>query len=263
MIAQMSRLTRSPIRRRLLEREARAMVAYESATCRDFDELLAVTDSDAQRIGEMISQPQRVTPIPICVDPAETPMTPLAAEARDLLCVGAMFYPPNVDGVLWFLREVFPRVRSDAPEAKLRIVGPRPARAIRQAVAGGDRVFVTGYADDLGPQLAASAAMVVPLRAGSGMRVKIIDAMARGMPVVSTRLGAAGIEATDGEHILLADGAAEFAAAALKLLHDPALRGRLAENARRRIEERYDWRKRYGEVDAVYARLFARGGRSA
>jgi len=92
------------------------------------------------------------------------------------------------------------------------------------------------------------------------MRVKILDAMARGVPVVSTRLGAEGINATDGEDIFLADDAGEFARAVVRLHRDRELRAKLAQNARRLIETQYDWRRRYGEVDAIYERLFAAGG---
>jgi len=259
VIAGVARLTASRWRKHLLLREARTMARYERDVCRDFDEILAVTENDARRLREMIEEPRPVTAIPICVDPSEIPMIAHNEKSLGLLCVGAMFYPPNVDGVLWFLREIFPRIRHEVPEARLCIVGPRPDRAILRAATADHHVRVTGYVEDLTPHLETCAAAVVPLRAGSGMRVKILDAMARGIPVVSTRLGAEGIHVTDGENVLLADSAGEFARTVVLLLCDVDARRRLAQNARRLIETRYDWRQRYGEVDAVYERLFAPG----
>jgi len=261
MIESVARTARSPLRRLLLRREARTMARYESRACRFFDEILAVTESDARRLNEMTGGERPVTVIPICLDPDETGAVERRAESRDLVCVGAMFYPPNVDGVLWFIREVFPLVRRRVPEAGLRVVGPRPARAILGAAARDKGIVVTGYAEDIAAQYAASAAAVVPIRAGSGMRVKILDAMARGIPVVSTRLGAEGISVADGENILLADSPEDFALAVVRVIRDRALGDRIAAGGRRLVEERYDWRKRYVEVDAVYERLFAAGER--
>jgi len=258
MIAGMAKLTVLSWRRRLLEREARTMARYEREACRSFDEILAVTATDAGRLKEMVGDERRVTAIPICVDPAGTPLIPLNDTSHGLLCVGAMFYPPNVDGAIWFLREILPCVRREAPDAQLRIVGPRPDRAIVRAATADSHILVMGYVEDLTPHFAASAALVVPLRAGSGMRVKILDAMARGIPVVSTSLGAEGISARNGEDILLADSANQFAQATVHLLRDVELRRRLAQNARRLIETHYNWRRRYGEVDAVYERLLER-----
>jgi glycosyltransferase involved in cell wall biosynthesis len=262
MIAGLARLTKSLWRKRLLQREAKTMARYECRVCRDFNEILAVTERDAAQLRAMIGPARPVTAIPICVDPSEAPRIAVNADSRALLSLGAMFYPPNVDGVLWFVREILPRVRREVPDVRLRIVGPRPDRSILRAADGNAAIQVVGYAEDAAPGMAASAALVVPLRAGGGMRVKILDAMARGLPVVSTRLGAEGIAATDGENILLADGADAFAQAVVRLLRDVALRRRLAQNARQLIESRYDWRRRYDEVDAVYERLFAAGDRS-
>lgn len=261
MIGQMALLTSSGVRRRLLEREARVMARYEAQTCRRFDEILAVTAHDAERLREMTGDARPVTAIPICVDPGEQPIAPPTGARRNLVMLGGMFYPPNVDGAVWFLREILPRIQRQAVGANVAIIGARPAPAIRRAAAPHEHVTVAGYVEDAGPHLAAAAALLVPVRAGGGMRVKILEAMARGAPVVATRLGARGIDAENGRDILLADTPEAFAQAALRLLREPALGVRLAENARRLIEERYDWRARYREVDAVYERLFASGDR--
>ena len=116
---------------------------------------------------------------------------------------------------------------------------------------------VTGYVDDTLPYLQTAGVFLVPLRAGGGMRVKILNALAQGMPIVSTTLGAEGIDVRDGEHLLLADEPADFAAAVLRLLEDPALAARLGAAGRRLAEERYDYRVACAPIDALYEHCLA------
>jgi glycosyltransferase involved in cell wall biosynthesis len=258
MIEQLARLSPSRVRRLLLARESRAMRAYESRVCRTYNEILAVTAYDAAQLSELIDGARPVTAIPICVDPSEIrPCTPMA-DTRELVYVGGMNYPPNYDAACWFLTEILPLIRREAPDVRVRLIGAR-SDTLRRFAAGDDRVIVPGYIDDITPYLAGATAFIVPLRAGSGMRVKIIQAMARAVPVVSTRLGALGIDAEHDRDILLADEPGEFANQTVRLLHDLPLRRRLCDNGRRLVEERYDWRRRYEEVEPVYERLFASG----
>jgi glycosyltransferase involved in cell wall biosynthesis len=157
-----------------------------------------------------------------------------------LLFFGALDYPPNVDGLLFFLDEIWPRVASTHPSARVRILGRRPPPALlaRQ----GPRVELAGFIEDLRPSLAAAMAVIVPLRLGGGTRLKILEAMAMARPVVSTTLGAEGIGATSGRELLLADDPARFAAELRRLLDDPALGARLGSAARALVEARYAWR---------------------
>ena len=168
-------------------------------------------------------------------------------------------YPPNVDAALWLCGEVMPRIWREEPEARLRLVGARATRTVCRAAASDERIILEGYVEGLDPLYRDAAACLVPLRAGSGMRVKILDALAHGVPVVSTSLGAEGIQLENEQSILIADSADDFAAAAVRLIGDENLRLRIAENGRSIIEMQYDWRQRYHEFDAVYERLFAAG----
>ncbi len=171
-----------------------------------------------------------------------------------ILHLGTMFWPPNVAGVLWFAREVLPLAWRQVPEARFVIVGKRPPPEV-QALTVDPRVLVTGYVPDPTPYLAASDVFVVPLHAGGGMRVKILDAWLWGQPVVSTPIGAEGIAVRDGENILLAAGAAAFADAVVRLLTDGALNAALRANGRAWVEANYSWQVVYRQVDAVYERL--------
>lgn len=171
-----------------------------------------------------------------------------------ILHLGTMFWPPNVAGVLWFAREVLPLIHAELPQTRFVIVGKNPPPEV-QALASDPRIEVTGYVADATPYLAAADAFVVPLHAGGGMRVKILDAWLWGLPIVSTPLGAEGIALRDGENILLGESPAAFAAAVVRCLTDPDLNARLRTAGRAWVEENYAWQTVYRRVDEVYARL--------
>jgi polysaccharide biosynthesis protein PslH len=163
-----------------------------------------------------------------------------------------MFWPPNVEGVLWFAREVLPLVRREAPDTRFVVVGKNPPSSVRDLASGIEGVEVTGYVPDPRPYLAQTAAFVVPLHAAGGMRVKIVDAWCWGVPIVSTTIGAEGILVQDGRNVLLADSPQDFAHAVARLLAEPGLGARLSENGRQWVEQHYDWRNRYREWDSLY-----------
>jgi glycosyltransferase involved in cell wall biosynthesis len=136
------------------------------------------------------------------------------------------------------------------PDAVLTVIGKNPPASL-----GGKGVEVTGYVVDLAPYLAETSAFIVPLHAGGGMRVKILDAWSWGLPVVSTTIGAEGIKVDPGEDILVADTAQSFAQAVIQVLKDPILAQHLAQNGRRTVTKEYDWRIVYPAWDKVYGGL--------
>jgi glycosyltransferase involved in cell wall biosynthesis len=229
---------------------------YERQIFAQFDAVLAVSETDAQKIGALAGGQCEPVTVPIGID-CET-IRPIARQrgAVDILNVGTMSYPPNADGVTWFARQILPLVSQYLPGITFRIVGDKPDPQVR-ALTANPFIIVTGYVEDLGPLVAQSAVFVVPLRSGSGMRVKILNAFAQGIPVVSTRLGCEGIDVVDGEHLLLADTPKAFAEAVVRVIRDPVLAERLAGNARRLVESRYSWQTVYANLDAVYDRLAA------
>lgn len=250
---------RNPLKRLFLRREARSFARYEAEVCRQFDYVTFVTEEDRQALlGQMPDRAllSRSAVIPICVETAAAPpVAPVAAPFR-ITHVGTMYWPPNAAGILWFWREVWPRIQARLPQARLTLIGKNPPPALR-ALAQEPGVDVLGYVDDLAPYLAETAVFIVPLHAGGGMRVKIVDAWCWGLPVVSTTIGAEGIAVRDGENILLADAPTDFAAAVERLLRDGELRSRLRAEGRRWVEEQYDWRQIYPVWDAIYDQLFA------
>jgi glycosyltransferase involved in cell wall biosynthesis len=163
-------------------------------------------------------------------------------EPSSLVFNGALTYQANYTAAKYFLQEIFPLIRERRPDATLLITGSTQNVNLGD-LAWSNNVKLTGYVADIRPLVASSSVCVVPLLDGGGTRIKILEAMALGTPVVSTTKGAEGIEARHGEHLLLADDAASFAECTVRLMRDPDLRQRLASQARRLVEERYDWKK--------------------
>jgi glycosyltransferase involved in cell wall biosynthesis len=168
---------------------------------------------------------------------------------------------PNVDGVVYFLREIWPLIAAACPDARFVVVGADPAPAIRAHAGPG--VTIVGPVDDLRPHLAAASVVVVPLRLGSGTRLKILEAWAMARPVVSTALGAEGLDAVPGRHLLIADEPANFASAVLRVLRDPGLGDDLGRAGRTLVTEHYSWRGAAGRLEAFLRQVLERRGGTA
>ncbi len=255
---RMSVHERNPLKRLAFRREARALARYEAQAYQCFDHVVFVADEDRQVLQERTpTEDARFTTIPICVDPEEKPLVERVQRPRAITHLGTMFWPPNVEGVLWFAQEVFPRVLAQVPEARFVVIGKDPPREVRALPQKAQDVEVTGYVPDPVAYLAETAAFIVPLHAAGGMRVKILDAWCWGVPIVSTSIGAEGIAVRDGEDILIADTPDTFAQAVVRVLKDPTLGERFRQNGRRWVEERYNWRRVYARWDEVYRRLLS------
>ena len=237
-------------------REAGAMRRYEPGICLQFDQVVWVTDEDRAAVG-LDRQPGHHGPrqhtIPICIDPEAQPVIERTARPHRVTFLGGLHWPPNADGVRWFAREVWPLVVERMPEAVLTLIGKDPPADLRDGANLPGRTDITGYVADPTPYLRETAVFIVPLRAGGGMRVKILDAWRWGLPVVSTTIGAEGIDYNDGQDLIIADDAAEFAAAVARVWSDPALARQLAAGGRATINRAYDWRSIYRQWDDIYS----------
>jgi len=231
----------NPLLRGYAAREWQRLRDYEQQAVHRADLTLTVSAADAASLRALApDRADTIVTIPIGVDTDYFRPTPRVTASKSLLFVGTLYWPPNVDSLRYFCREILPRIQERIPDVRLKIVGVRPIAAVR-ALAADPSVTVVGHVPDIRPFTLDCGAFVVPLRWGSGMRVKILNAMAMGLPVVSTTVGAEGIGVTDGEDILLADDPAAFADAVVRVLMDRALRERLGTVARRRMETRYAW----------------------
>ena len=229
-----------------------AMQRWEPRYAGQFDRCTTVSRNDRDLL--LKANPRlKVDVIPNGVDIQR--YQPLSAEntTPSMLFIGNMMYPPCVDAALYFCREIFPRILCTIGTAELWIVGRDPQPEVLQLNSVG--VHVTWRVEDVIPYYQQSSICVVPLRAGGGTRLKILEAMALGRPVVSTTIGCEGLNVIDGEHLLIADEPDQFAEKTIRLLSDQELYQHLAINGRKLVEDQYDWDKVAGKLMQVYTEM--------
>lgn len=232
-----SRLGRMSPVRLAVEREWRAVRTYEGRVYGAARLVFAVSDEDASAIRQMAPDVRlAVAGIAVDTDAVRPVTTPPAG--REVLFVGGLHWPPNVEAVAFFLDDVWPRVSAACPDARFTVVGRRdnPLARLRESLPG---VTFAGYVDDLERFYERRPLVVAPILSGSGLRVKILDAMAHGLPVVSTTVGCEGIGAHHGQHLLTADAPAHFADAVVSLLKDGELASRLGASGRTLVEQHF------------------------
>ncbi len=249
----------NPAKKMIYRMEFRKMLRYERAVVRKFQHVISVSANDRSIMMRWVDA-DRVTVVPTGVDLAQyrpdPDPNPLAASAPLITFVGAMDWEPNVDAVEYFCAEVWPLIKAEVPRARFRIVGRNPGRRVQKwasnsnSNANDGSIEVTGRVPSVVEHLRQSAVVVVPLRIGGGTRLKIYEAMATAKAVVSTTVGAEGLDVHHGRDIMLADDAHSFAQAVIMLLRDPELRRRY-EQAAAETAARYDWPavgERFSEV---------------
>ena len=230
----------------------------ELGTYRDADGVYLCSAADERRLLDQVPG-ARTAVIPNAADveyyqPRPTDPPP---DGRTVVYFGLLSTVPNVDGVTHFVQDIWPRIAEAHPEARCKIIGGRPPPSL--LALAGPRVELTGFVSDLRPHLAAAAAVVVPLRLGGGTRLKIVEAMAMGKAIVSTTLGAEGIEAVPGRDLLVEDEPAAFADAVNRLLAEPDLAARIGQSARQLAVERYAWSGAARALEGFYRRILEVG----
>lgn len=244
------------LRRAVLQADQLISGKWEEKAVRRFDGAIAVSDADRQWLEQHLGG-RPVALVPNGVDTGYFQRrAPTPSASNTIVFTGVMDYPPNEDAVLWFADRIWPSLRQRWPDLVFQIVGTRPtARVI--ALAGRAGIEVTGEVPDVRPYVEQALAFVVPLRSGGGTRLKILQAMAMGCPVISTRLGAEGLNVNDGDNILFAEQPADFAARIEDLKSSPELASRLTGSARALVLQRYDWQSCLGALDHLYRELLS------
>ncbi len=242
----------------VLALEAQRIKRHERLILEKLDHTLTVSEIDKNALLE--TQPNsnqelqnKIKVIPIAVDTQELKPAQRDAAAKNILTMGTLHYPPNADGIRWFAKEIFPLIKKEIPSVSLTIIGKKPpVDFIQLASDNPNSIQVTGYVPDLAPFMDQAAIMVVPVRVGGGMRVRILEGFARAMPMVTTTIGLEGIDAQLGSDIIVEDTEAAFAQSVINLLNNPKLQNQLAENGRRLAENKYDWQAVLGTLGSLY-----------
>jgi len=244
--------------------QARKMQLFEAAVLARYRTIIAVSTRDAAALHARYAHPD-IAAIETGVDldyfavapPDAAP--PVAPDGGTIVFTGVMDSPANTDGIAFLMDEIWPLVLRERPNARALIVGRNPQPALLDAVRRRNLAWtVTGSVPDIRPHMAQGHLAVIPLRVGSGTRIKAFEAMAMGRPVVATTIGIEGLDVAPEEHFLAADTAEDFAIAILRLLADPAERARLALAARARVEARSSWAHVARQFEAICGRAMGK-----
>jgi glycosyltransferase involved in cell wall biosynthesis len=230
--------------------EWRRMRAYEKRVVGLFDSLVVLSEQERAALRGLTGRDD-ISIVPNGVDTRYFSPRPVKPSPHSIVFTGGLFWPPNYEGVLFFAREVLPLVWREVPDATLTVVGPRPHESLL-TLASDTRIVVKDETIDHRPFIADAAVYIVPLFAGAGTRIKILEAMAMGTPVVSTSVGAEGHPVAHGREILIADRPADFASCVCRLLKDPRLASVMGSAGLEFVRRTSDYRLLAPKMDAVY-----------
>jgi sugar transferase (PEP-CTERM/EpsH1 system associated) len=248
----------NPLKKGYIYLQWKKMEAFERDAFSYFTRVIAVSEEDRLSIAQ--TQPEdRVVVVENGVDTEYFNPSGMASKRNSLVFTGAMDWRPNVDSMLYFLDEIWPMVVKEFPDSTLTIVGRNPAEVLRRKVANLASVQVTGTADDVRPYVEEASVYIVPLRIGGGSRLKILEALSMCKPVVSTSIGAEGLDLMNDCEILIADEPAKFVGAIARLFRDSVLRGRLGSAGRSLVEKRYQWKTLARKLEDVWQEAVCAG----
>jgi glycosyltransferase involved in cell wall biosynthesis len=233
--------------------QTKRLQKYEKWACESVDHVVAVSEKDLRNIKQLAPH-IRASVIPNSIDVGEyMDMETSSTINFDLVFIGKMDYRPNVDAVLWFAENVWPKIYSHRSQTTWAVVGQNPHSRLR-ALRNLRGVTVTGKVDSIHPYLAGASVVILPFRIGSGTRLKFIEAMASGRATVSTSLGAEGFDVTSGDEVIIADDPQRFIEAIISLMRDPDRRIQLGRKAQA-FAKNYDYRLVNKKFDAIYDEL--------
>jgi len=234
---------RNPLKRAYFAFEAERLRRYEKAACNRFDLVFTVSKEDRSLLRSQFGVTRPIEVIETGVDVEYfAPRADVAPIPGRLVFLGSLDWMPNIDGTRWFLDEIYPRIKGSCPQVSLDLVGRRPTPEIQRWAAADSSIRLIPDVPDVRPYIAQAELFVVPLRIGGGSRTKIYEAMAMGRPVVSTRVGAEGLDLVPGQHIVVTDEhAARFADAIQRLLVEPSARNAIAQQGFQFVVENYPW----------------------
>ncbi len=245
----------NPIKKMLYLQQAGKMKTYEVRQAKTAQSILACSQEDRSILENLVLSQTPVQVIPNGVDTEYFQSADDNKEEGAMVFTGSMDWLPNEDAVSYFCAEILPLIWARQPSAKLYVVGKSPSGLVKSLAGKDPRVIVTGRVDDVRPYVQRCEVFIVPLRIGGGTRLKILEAMSMSRPVVSTFIGAEGIQHTAGANILLADGPADFAQAIVRVLHDKNLAKALAQEGRRLVCGSYSWDIIGRQLKSVYAHV--------
>jgi len=248
----------NPIKRWYIREQWRKYKHFERRATSEVDQTVAVSDADAALLRDEFGAPC-VSVVENGVDTAYFQPTEIARQANRILFLGSLDWRPNLDAVAQLLELIFPAVRAAEPKAELEIVGRNPPAWLRSKAAAIPGVQLFADVADVRPHLARCGVIGVPLRIGGGSRLKILEALASGLPVVSTAIGAEGLHLEPGRHLSVVPGVEEMANALLDAMGHPQDAQEMAQRGRERVLERYDWDALADQLEQIWIQCATSG----
>lgn len=249
---RMAKIKNKPLRRLYYQIEWKKMMRDELAMAHQQDAILTTSVRDKLLFDEQTPNIPKFV-IPNGVDLSYFKPRDVEPEKHTLVFVGMMTYVPNYDGVLYFLDEIFPRILSVLPDAKIYIVGKNPPVAISKRA--NKNIIITGFVDDVRPIIQKASVYVVPLRMGGGTRLKIVEALSMKKPIVTTSIGCEGIDVIHRKSVLIADEPQQFADSVIELCRDRELANQLTKNGYELVYRNYGWESVGYKLDVAYRQL--------
>lgn len=253
MVKRRSENEGNPLNRLFLWIEASKLEGYEKRHCREFKLNLTVSELD-KGLLQQIAGPLDVEVIENGVDIDYFSGSNAVVRDKRIIFAGRLDQYSNRRSILFFCSRIWPLVKAREPDARFTIIGNKPPAELVDTARKDGQIDLLGYVEDVRPYFARSMVSVCPIIDGGGTRIKILDAMAMGMPIVSTKIGCEGLAVTPGVDLYVAESAADFAVKIAALLSDPEARRSLGEQARRTVEEKYDWKRIGQKLNQAYDR---------
>lgn len=230
-------IEKNPIDKLAYLLETTKWVFYEQKYLSHFNHIFAISRLDKKRLIKRGINPKKVSflPIPIEIEP----LFKFNPKEKNILFIGLMSWKPNNDGFWWFYKEIFPAIKKEIADVRLTVIGAYPSKSMREAAKIDDNLEFLGYVKNLIPYFKKTSVFIAPIRSGGGIRIKILDALSRGVPVVSTTVGVEGIEAKNKREMIIADRPRVFAQAVIEILEDRKLAQRLSKGGIKFIQNKY------------------------
>ena len=227
---------------------------YEISACRSFNRCITVSETDRFYLADN-SGIDTISVVPNGVDCEYFRPQNARIKPYRLVFTGSLDWLPNEDALVYFFNDIYPALKRKVPGLNITVVGRNPSQKLLRIAEREPRIHITGSVNDVRPYIAESEIFIVPLRIGGGTRLKILEAMAMGKPVISTSIGAEGLDVEDGRNILLADMPEDFNRHIIELFQNNEKRSKLAKAGRKLVEEKYDWSKIAKELERAWRKV--------
>jgi len=254
MMLRRAKKEKNPLKKIYFLQEAIKLRKYEKQVCPNFNMNLVVSELDKERLLN-IAPNSKVEVIPNGVDINYFKPLNSKIKRHNIVFAGRMNAYPNEDAVIWFLKEIWPLLKKEVPDATFTIAGRNPTPRIKKFAKNDPSILVTGYVDDIRPFIAQAEVYICPIRDGGGTKLKILDAMAMGKIIVTTTIGAEGLGVIHERHVLIANDPKISASQVLLVFNNPDLRKYLSQNARQLVEKKYSWEIIGKKLNSLYQKM--------